>query len=124
MKKIVCIALAAIALFLANPLSGLADRGGHGWHGGHVGVGISVGPVWGPMWWGAPYYPYYPYYAAPPIIVQQPEPEIYVEPAPQPQEPTYWYYCQNPKGYYPYVKQCQDGWMKVVPSPPPQLGKE
>jgi hypothetical protein len=37
----------------------------------------------------------------------------------QPVEPIYWYYCQNPQGYYPYVKQCPNGWMKVVPSPPP-----
>ena len=31
----------------------------------------------------------------------------------------YWYYCQNPQGYYPYVNSCPGGWMKVVPQPPP-----
>jgi hypothetical protein len=41
-----------------------------------------------------------------------------VQPAPQPEEPNYWYYCHNPEGYYPYVKKCPSGWMKVVPSPP------
>jgi hypothetical protein len=55
---------------------------------------------------------------APAVIEKQPE--LYLEP--QPQEQPYWYYCQNPKGYYPYVKQCSEGWMKIVPSPaPPSL---
>ncbi len=26
----------------------------------------------------------------------------------------YWRYCSNPKGYYPHVKKCPDGWMQVV----------
>jgi hypothetical protein len=40
----------------------------------------------------------------------------------QSEEPSYWYYCQNPQGYYPYVKQCPSGWTKVPPSavPPDQ----
>jgi hypothetical protein len=25
----------------------------------------------------------------------------------------YWYYCQNPPGYYPYVQQCGTGWQTV-----------
>jgi hypothetical protein len=32
-------------------------------------------------------------------------------------DPNYWYYCEDPKGYYPYVTECPDGWMKVVPPP-------
>jgi hypothetical protein len=58
---------------------------------------------WGPGWWGPSYY--YPY-SAPPVIVQR--------------APAYWYYCQNPQGYYPYIQQCPNGWMQVVPpaSPP------
>jgi hypothetical protein len=74
---------------------------------------------WGPnvwlgsgYWWGWPYYGY-PYYSSPPAVVQQPP--VYVEPNSPPQEPQYWYYCQDPQGYYPYVKQCPNGWMKVVP---------
>jgi hypothetical protein len=27
----------------------------------------------------------------------------------------YWYYCTNPAGYYPYVQNCNDAWMAVVP---------
>jgi hypothetical protein len=41
--------------------------------------------------------------------------------------PSYWHFCQDPEGYYPYVKDCPGGWMTVVPSepnaaPPPKLG--
>ena len=100
----------------------------------HFGVNIGVGPgywgpgywgphYWGPRvwvgpsvwWWGAPYY-----YAAPPVTVQQAP--VYLQPAPPVEEPQYWYYCQNPQGYYPYIQQCSKGWMKVVPptTPPGQ----
>ena len=85
-------------------------------HRPHVGIWV------GPGWWD-PYpsysYPYYPYYREPPIIVQQPE--VYVQPAPAPvQQPSYWYFCKDPQGYYPYVNRCPSGWMKVVPTPPGQ----
>jgi len=50
------------------------------------------------------------------MIEQQPE--MYVQPAPQAEQPTYWYYCKDLQGYFPYVKQCPGGWMKVVPTPP------
>ncbi|MFZ3046706.1 MAG: hypothetical protein WA151_12400 [Desulfatirhabdiaceae bacterium] len=43
-----------------------------------------------------------------------PAPRVIVQPAPL-ETPSYWYYCENPKGYYPYVKDCPYGWMKVVP---------
>ena len=65
--------------------------------------------------------PWYPhgYYAPPPVIIQQEQP-VYAQPE-QPEE-SYWYYCRNPEGYYPYIRSCQDGWMKVVPdvTPPNQ----
>ncbi len=64
-----------------------------------------------------PWYPYY-YYAAPPVVIQQ-QPPVYVQA--ERQTSNYWYYCQNPQGYYPYVKECPGGWMKVVPeATPPQ----
>lgn len=86
---------------------------------GHVVFGFNF-PLWvGPWGWGAPY-PYSPYaapyYAAPPVIVQQPP--AYVAPEP-PQAPAYWYYCQSPQGYFPYVQQCPQGWMQVVPPAAP-----
>jgi hypothetical protein len=101
--------------------------GGHHGSGGHVvfSTGFFVGPGywWGsPYWWGAPYpyYPYYyPYYGTAPTVIQQ-APSVYIQP--EPQQPSYWYYCQNPQGYYPYVQQCPGGWMTVVPptAPPAQ----
>ena len=115
MKKIVGGALlAALVLVLASPVPSFADGHGHwGFHGTFV---IGPGWGWGP-WWGAPYYPY-PYYSAPPAVVQQPP--VYVDPAPTAQQANYWFYCQNPQGYYPYIQQCPAGWMRVVPpSTPP-----
>jgi hypothetical protein len=79
-----------------------------------VGVGVGVAPVW---WWGWPgYYPYYRYpaYAAP-VVIQQ-SPPVYIQ-QDQPAEPHYWYYCEGAQAYYPYVQQCPNGWMKVVPTP-------
>ena len=115
MKRLVRISLTVMAVLLLSAAAGQAAR---------IHGGIWIGPVWGPGWWGPPY-PYYPYYAQPPVVIQQqPAPEIYVQPPPQAEEPSYWYYCQDPKGYYPYVKQCPNGWMKVVPSPPPSQRKE
>ena len=60
-----------------------------------------------------------PSYYPPPVVVQQ-APVVYMQLAPQavPAQPAYWYYCQDPPGYYPYVNQCPRGWMKVVPAPP------
>ncbi len=50
--------------------------------------------------------------AQPPVYIEQ------SEPAAQPvQAQHYWYYCKSGKGYYPYVKECPDGWQKVLPQP-------
>jgi hypothetical protein len=52
-----------------------------------------------------------------PQVVAPQQPEVYDQPAP-PEEPNYWYFCQDPQGYYPYVKKCPKGWTKVIPSIP------
>ena len=120
MKTLAKITFAALLVLLLGFLPGNSSyaRGGHGGHGPHVGIGVWLGPGWGPGWWGPYYYPpYYPYYAEPPIVIQQ-QPEVYEQPAPPPEQPVYWYYCQESRGYYPYVKECPSGWLKVVPSPP------
>jgi hypothetical protein len=117
MKTLARLVIAAVVVLMVGFIPGnSADaRGGHG---GHVGVGVWLGPGW---WGPYPYYYppyYYPYYQEPPIVIEQ-QPEVYVQPAPQAeQQPIYWYYCKDPQGYYPYVKQCPGGWMKVVPTPP------
>jgi hypothetical protein len=107
--------------------------GGHGggWHGGgwHGGgwwggprIAIGIGPFWGPYW--GPYWRPYAYaypYGYPPVVAV-PSTQVYVQPsapaAAQPPPSAYWYYCDNPRGYYPYVQQCPEGWQAVAPTPP------
>ena len=107
MRKIIaCGALIALVLLLVCPTSSEAH--------GHVSFSFGI-PLWvGPgPWWGP--YPYY--YPAPPMAVQPPT--VYEQAAPPVQAPTYWYYCPNPQGYYPYIQQCPNGWMQVVPPTTP-----
>lgn len=95
-------------------------------HRTRVYIGASIGgPVWGPAWapaWGPVWYPP-PYYYPPQVVVVPPsQPPVYVEqadPSAPQQAPaqTYWYYCKSAKGYYPYVKECPEGWQKVLPQP-------
>ena len=59
-----------------------------------------------------------PVYVAPPVYYTPPPPVVYPYYGQQ-QHPYYWYYCPNPQGYYPYVKSCPGGWMKVVPNVTP-----
>lgn len=104
--------------------------GRYGYYGGYYGSGIYLGSAlyWGWPWYGGyPYYSYYPYYPYGGYAVYDPAPTVYVErtqPANPPAEaqPTpenFWYYCTSPEGYYPYVKKCNEPWMRVVPTPPP-----
>ena len=101
---------------------GFGGRGGNFGHGGHFEGGIWIGPgfgIWDPFYYPF-YYPYYPYpsYSAPTTVV--PEEQEYSAPMPQQGETGYWYYCREANGYYPYVKSCPSGWMRVVPSPSPR----
>ena len=121
MKTITSLLIAFVTVLLIGIMPGSsadARGGGHGGHGPHVGVGVWLGPGWWPGWWGPYNYPYYPYYQEQPIIIEQ-QPDVYLQSAPQTeQQPIYWYYCTDPQGYFPYVKRCPSGWMKVVPTPP------
>lgn len=103
------------ALMVTIPVSGHAWRRGHS-H-GHVFVRSSIvvplGPYWGPYYWEP-----YPY---PPVVVTSP-PQVYVQPVPQTPSPpppasSFWYYCEAPQGYYPYVQECPGGWQPVAPTP-------
>ena len=71
-----------------------------------------------------PYYGPYPYYSPPP-----PPPSYYAPPPPQPQAPPapqatgapppqFWYYCDDPKGYYPQVQNCPTPWRQLSAPPP------
>ena len=98
-----------------------------------LGLGYGFGPGYYGGWgypgyyggWGYPgYYGGYggyggygygaPYGYPPAVYIQRQE-------APRQQKPAnYWYYCRNPEGYYPYVKQCAAGWIPVPPEPSDQ----
>jgi hypothetical protein len=91
-------------------------RGYYGWRGGPYWGWYGFGP------WGYPYaYPsYYPYsYPSPVYSDAYAQPPVSVEP----EQTSYWYFCQDAQAYYPYVQSCPGGWTRVVPTPP-QLGKE
>jgi hypothetical protein len=87
-------------------------RGGHwvhDWHGGRYGWWWIVGGWW--YFYPAPVYPY-PRYVPPAVVVQQPPPvPTGLPPAP------YWYFCDSPQGYYPYVASCNRPW-RTVPATP------
>ena len=112
------ITIACIGL-LGVSLAAQADRhfghwgGRHYWGGPHYGSRSSLILDVGPLWWPG----YWPYYYTPPVVAPPPATTTYVQPAPQ-DSSSYWYYCESPKGYYPYVKSCPGGWMQVVPSTP------
>ena len=118
MRNVVFAALLAVAGVVASAPA-LAG-GGHGHSHVSVGVGFGFGyPYWGGPWgpWG--YYPY-PYYGAPTVVVQQPV--TYVEQNQQAAstpaaDAGWWYYCDQSKGYYPYVRECPGGWQRVPPAP-------
>jgi hypothetical protein len=125
----VAVALLMVAFGIAASTSVLA-RGyarGHG-HGGSVRFGLFVGApvVLSSGYWGPHYYapsPYYsPYY--PPVVAVPASPPIYVEQGPTSvtpaaPQPGFWYYCNDARAYYPYVKECPGGWQRVSPQPPP-----
>ncbi len=93
--------------------------GFHGHHGhfhGHFHGRFFVGPrvFVGPRFFYGYAYPYYypPYYPYSPPVVVTPPPTDYVQ---RPPETGYWYYCQDPPGYYPTVTSCPGGWTQVAP---------
>jgi len=106
-----------------------------GWHGGHtrfvVGVGFGA-PFWGWGWWPGywpgyycpayyPAYPAYPYTYEPYSYDAYPS-GTYIEqnaPTPSPARGDYSYYCPDPAGYYPQVRTCAKGWLRVVPQNAP-----
>jgi hypothetical protein len=116
-------ALVAVLLAVAGAIAGGPALASHGSSRISVGVGFGFGyPYWGSPWgpWGPWGYPYYPYYAAP-VVVQQ-APVTYIEqnssaPSSRAADAGWWYYCDQSRGYYPYVRECPTGWQRVPPAP-------
>ena len=128
--------LLLVILILAGFASATAmahGRWGHH-HRGGVRFGVVIGAPfvrpWYPppyrYWHGPAYYGPRYYYAPPPVIltappaVYTPPPPVYVERADVEEEPPapapgYWYYCRDPEGYYPTVKECPGGWEPMEP---------
>ena len=121
MRFLRTVLLSAVMLGAATP--GLAQpRGGHGGfhHGGGFGWGLGLGVLLAAPLLAAPYYYAPPRYA--PTYIYPPGygyPPAYGEPAyAQPaQQVDYWYYCPGSNSYYPYVRQCPEGWQRVSPTP-------
>jgi len=100
--------------------------GSHGSHfsGGHRGIHFSRGHFFGfhsrariGVFVGAPLlaYGYYPYYDYEPVY-SAPLASEYIEKEPESRSPNdYWYYCSGSATYYPYVKECPEGWQAVEP---------
>lgn len=100
---------------------------GHAFHHGHGGGRFNVGFFYGPSFgYGYGYYPnygypYYPYYSYPSTVVTVPtQPPVYIERTPESASGNadgFWYYCSDPDGYYPYVRECHHAWRPVPARP-------
>lgn len=138
--KRVSLLLAAAVVLGGMAFTRSADAGGsrhhhhHGWHGHHrphgtfhVGINVWRGGHWHHGWHGsrlgwwstvpsgyyyywAPVYPYPDFYRPSAIVVER-APVTGVPPQ------QYWYYCESPEGYYPYVSQCRGEWRRVPVTP-------
>lgn len=83
----------------------------HGWHDNRFAWWWIVDGGW--YFYPVPIYPY-PTYVPPAIIVQLPPPVPTGLPPAQ-----FWYFCDNPAGYYPYVAACPGPWRAVPATPHP-----
>jgi len=117
---------------------GCCGWGWGGWWGPHYSISLGWPSYYGYPYSAYPYYaaPYYPPYAYPPAYSYAPSyapsynyapPEAY-QPQQQPlasnvPAPQTWYYCENPRGYYPQVKSCTIGWHQVLVQPSTSTGQ-
>jgi hypothetical protein len=83
----------------------------YGWHHHRHGWWWFVGGVW--FFYDEPIWPY-------PTLVSA----EYVEEAPDQYYGQYWYYCDDPKGYWPYVQACNVPWEAVPVTPPNQISSD
>ncbi|MGQ0652752.1 MAG: hypothetical protein ACT4P4_10885 [Betaproteobacteria bacterium] len=126
MRETIALAIALLAGIAASlPASAHGPRG-RVHFGIHLGVPVWYYPAWYyPAWYYPAWYYPPPYYYYPPVVVHS-APPVYVErpaePAPSSDSAGWWYYCEQSRGYYPYVKTCPGGWQRVPPAPTPAGG--
>ena len=64
-----------------------------------------------------------PQYARPQYAQPQYAQPQYAQQAEQPaaasDAASWWYYCNESRTYYPYVKECASPWQRVAPTPAP-----
>lgn len=118
------------SLSIAPSAQAYPGHGGHyyghggGWHGSRGYYGFGLGLAAGALLT----YPYYSgYYSSgyySPSYVDTGSVTVYedspsqTQVAPNTAAAPIWYYCDSPKGYYPYVHSCPSGWQKVPTTPP------
>lgn len=113
LKPALALGLLAAALIGADVPA--APGHGHGHHhhhhhGAHVGLFFGAPLYWydyGRPWYGAPYSRY--------DLLAPAQPPLYIERNAAPETRPTWYFCSDPQGYYPYVKQCSNEWRPVAP---------
>jgi len=93
-----------------------------GFRGPRVVIGLGPTVWWGPSWWGpasaGTWYnpPPYTVYPTPSVLV--PPPVADADPTPPSLDPpSFWYYCENARAYYPDVRGCQGDWVAVPKTP-------
>ena len=118
------------------------DGDSHHHHSDHNHFILGIGGYYDPWLWGGYYNPgffgpgpygyrsygyadpfFRPYYAYPPTVIVPSQSPVYIQQQkPKITQPktNYWYYCQEPEGYYPFIKKCPSGWLQVAPQPTAQ----
>ena len=97
--------------------------GGGGWHGGGGwnGGGAWNGGSWHQGWYGSRYGCWWVVPGFGWLVrlrragLPYPDPDAYTQVT---SAIPYWYYCQDPAGYYPHVTQCSGPWQPVPAQPP------
>ena len=101
-----------------GPLNGYPVGGPRHHHGSYA--IFFFGPGWG-------FYPYDYLWTYPPAVsLVQPADINYVEKPELEEEEArspHWYYCYEPAGYYPAVKECTGSWYPVAPIPAQPAGR-
>ena len=89
-----------------------SGRWRHQRHHGRYGWWWEVDGDW--YFYPAPIYPYPTVVSTDADIEEGPQPAAALGPP----APVFWYFCDNPQGYYPYIANCSTAWREVPATPP------